>query len=839
MGNVDPDFGKGKTFAQCQESLVNLCKSFTNDINNLVSVVSQGPEKVSEVGETISEHIKELVLTSKAAAATTSDQALQALLLSQAKLLAEAMGNLLNECSSNDPDQQQIINKSKESSNIIGDLVSAIKANFVIFKDLESSIGIIQQQLTSLDGNSQPSGQTYSKIKESIAPLIRVLNSTATNLNSTDKSNVGQVGLTAKELGDTLTPLINLMKDAISTTTDTKSKNDIKKAAKALVSNISQLMQGAKLIGNNPKDTQALTSLNEGYKQLIKTSIPDFLQALKVGDVSAKQIEESIARIQESTNFLNTNFYFSKSGQMEKPKTNTPLPQLVTQLINTSNELSTKSSQLGESQSMTQDNLAPLISQISTIVETLSNNIVEVAGKTKDTQSQQEILSAGQAVAITLQQLALAAQNANKNPNDETGGELLNNSVQNVNNAINDLISVIQTSTAQSRRGENELENTSNQIRLILTQSIQDPNPSILNVVNGARKCTEAIATLVFATSQEDIINGAKIAEEAIKAILSNISSKAPSQDVQRALLEAAQNASRAMLELLNTVKSGDRDNPQVKLQIQTKGEDLTSLLNELVGVCNQYPEAMSLSLVEDNLEYKAEQQLLAAIELIKKAQQELSMTVIPEKGKKERSFGQVVGLEIDDYEITTELLEAVKEVVSCGSILLECAIVAQNERKEQNKNNVKYKNDPTWANGLISSSKSVAQSLMLLVRACNAAVRGELEEEAIIALSSTVAAATAQLVTASRVRANPNSKAQKDLDGSAKQVARSTDRMVKTAKKFTELREKIEDQIPQNPNLINKLEQQMSILRLEKQLEQARKNLGKINKDEYTKNKN
>jgi len=488
---------------------------------------------------------------------------------------------------------------------------------------------------------------------------------------------------------------------------------------------------------------------------------------------------------------------------------------------------------------MTQDNLAPLISQISTIVETLSNNIVEVAGKTKDTQSQQEILSAGQAVAITLQQLALAAQNANKNPNDETGGELLNNSVQNVNNAINDLISVIQTSTAQSRRGENELENTSNQIRLILTQSIQDPNPSILNVVNGARKCTEAIATLVFATSQEDIINGAKIAEEAIKAILSNISSKAPSQDFQRALLEAAQNASRAMLELLNTVKSGDRDNPQVKLQIQTKGEDLTSLLNELVGVCNQYPEAMSLSLVEDNLEYKAEQQLLAAIELIKKAQQELSMTVIPEKGKKERSFGQVVGLEIDDYEITTELLEAVKEVVSCGSILLECAIVAQNERKEQNKNNVKYKNDPTWANGLISSSKSVAQSLMLLVRACNAAVRGELEEEAIIALSSTVAAATAQLVTASRVRANPNSKAQKDLDGSAKQVARSTDRMVKTAKKFTELREKIEDQIPQNPNLINKLEQQMSILRLEKQLEQARKNLGKINKDEYTKNKN
>jgi len=124
----------------------------------------------------------------------------------------------------------------------------------------------------------------------------------------------------------------------------------------------------------------------------------------------------------------------------------------------------------------------------------------------------------------------------------------------------------------------------------------------------------------------------------------------------------------------------------------------------------------------------------------------------------------------------------------------------------------------------------------MLLVRACNAAVRGDLQEEAIIALSSTVAAATAQLVTASRVRSDPNSNSQKALDECAKSVARSTDKMVKTAKKFTEVSEKNEDLMPSNPNLINKLETQMDILRLEKQLEQARRNLGKINKDEYNK---
>jgi len=59
---------------------------------------------------------------------------------------------------------------------------------------------------------------------------------------------------------------------------------------------------------------------------------------------------------------------------------------------------------------------------------------------------------------------------------------------------------------------------------------------------------------------------------------------------------------------------------------------------------------------------------------------------------------------------------------------------------------------------------------------------------------------------------------------------------MVNSAKRISDSNENNEDILPTNTNIINKLEQQMSILRLEKQLEQARKNLGKINKDDYKK---
>jgi len=305
--------------------------------------------------------------------------------------------------------------------------------------------------------------------------------------------------------------------------------------------------------------------------------------------------------------------------------------------------------------------------------------------------------------------------------------------------------------------------------------------------------------------------------------------------------LEAAQNSSKAMLDLLNTVKTGDRDNPQVKTQIQTKGEDLTSLLNELVGVCNQYPEASNAQLAEDNLESKAEQGLLEAAEMIKKAAQELSFAQVKSVPESESALDKASGvrqLRINEAEIAQELIDAARRVTEVTGDLMAAAAIAQGERKETNKDNQKYRNDPTWANGLISSSKNVAAGVMMLVRVCNAAVSGDGEEEAIIATAKSIAASTAQLIAASRVRADPNSQSQKSLDNTAKNVASATNTMVSTAKKQGEIQEQIEELesggFGMTGGMVKKLEQQMEILRLEKQLEQARKGVGKLNKAGY-----
>ena len=71
------------------------------------------------------------------------------------------------------------------------------------------------------------------------------------------------------------------------------------------------------------------------------------------------------------------------------------------------------------------------------------------------------------------------------------------------------------------------------------------------------------------------------------------------------------------------------------------------------------------------------------------------------------------------------------------------------------------YKKDVAWSEGLISAACEVAATVQDLVQKANGSVTGDVETEAMVVSSKAVAAATAQLLVASRVRSDPNSKAQ------------------------------------------------------------------------------
>ena len=101
------------------------------------------------------------------------------------------------------------------------------------------------------------------------------------------------------------------------------------------------------------------------------------------------------------------------------------------------------------------------------------------------------------------------------------------------------------------------------------------------------------------------------------------------------------------------------------------------------------------------------------------------------------------------------------------------------------------------------------------------------------------VAATTAQLVAASRAQADPSSEAQKKLSAAAKAVAAATSQLVEAVKQISELA-RVEREMPANRRYTMSLsakadlEKQIEILRLEKQLQEARDELLAGRKAQY-----
>lgn len=147
------------------------------------------------------------------------------------------------------------------------------------------------------------------------------------------------------------------------------------------------------------------------------------------------------------------------------------------------------------------------------------------------------------------------------------------------------------------------------------------------------------------------------------------------------------------------------------------------------------------------------------------------------------------------------------------------------------------------WSEGLISAACSVAASVKDLVAKADGVVAGTTENEDLVVSSNQVAAATAQLLVASRVRSDPNSKNQQGLESASKAVTQATRNLVIAAQ--TEVKREVVEEdarasirgLSLTEVKIKEMEQQARILKLEKELEMSRVRLASMRKSQYENN--
>ncbi|KZF20492.1 ANTH domain-containing protein [Xylona heveae TC161] len=196
------------------------------------------------------------------------------------------------------------------------------------------------------------------------------------------------------------------------------------------------------------------------------------------------------------------------------------------------------------------------------------------------------------------------------------------------------------------------------------------------------------------------------------------------------------------------------------------------------------------------------------------------------------------------ELKIHDSILEAAIAVTNAIAQLIKAATISQQEIVKEGRGSSTraafYKKNNRWTEGLISAAKAVATSTNTLIETADGVISGRNSPEQLIVASNDVAASTAQLVAASRVKATFMSKTQDRLESASKAVTSACRSLVRQVQEIISQRNKDENEVVDYTKLsshefkVREMEQQVEILQLENNLAQARQRLGEMRKISY-----
>ncbi|XP_034173603.1 huntingtin interacting protein 1 [Osmia lignaria lignaria] len=192
--------------------------------------------------------------------------------------------------------------------------------------------------------------------------------------------------------------------------------------------------------------------------------------------------------------------------------------------------------------------------------------------------------------------------------------------------------------------------------------------------------------------------------------------------------------------------------------------------------------------------------------------------------------------------EVNEKILDSCTELMKCIRTLVKKSRLLQAEIVEQGKGTASatefYKRNHQWSEGLISAAKAVAMGANLLLEAADKVVAGNGKFEQLVVASQGIAATTAQLVVASRVKANRNSNNLAALSEASRDVTQATGSVVATAKNCSQLVEENDDLDVSGLTLHQakrlEMEAKVRVLELEQALETERLRLAALRRYHY-----
>lgn len=152
------------------------------------------------------------------------------------------------------------------------------------------------------------------------------------------------------------------------------------------------------------------------------------------------------------------------------------------------------------------------------------------------------------------------------------------------------------------------------------------------------------------------------------------------------------------------------------------------------------------------------------------------------------------------ELRVHDSILDAAMAITTAIAQLIKAATVTQQEIVQAGRGSSSrtafYKKNNRWTEGLISAAKAVAGSTNTLIETADGVLSNRNSPEQLIVASNDVAASTAQLVAASRVKAGFMSKSQENLEQASKAVGAACRSLVRQVQAMIKDRNAGEEQV-------------------------------------------
>ncbi|KAL0809871.1 hypothetical protein ABMA28_011355 [Loxostege sticticalis] len=406
--------------------------------------------------------------------------------------------------------------------------------------------------------------------------------------------------------------------------------------------------------------------------------------------------------------------------------------------------------------------------------------------------------------------------------------------VTNVTSLLKTVKAVEDEHTRGTRALESTIEAISQEIEVLLSDSPPKGTATAEELVRCTRQMTTATARAVAAgnaNKQDQLTAAANLGRKTVVDLLVACKAAAytaESIEVRQRTIEAgaaAASAYRALLTAVLNAVGGAQDKqhfPELSRRVAHAVADIIAAAELLKG--SDWVDPADPTVI-------AESELLGAAASIDAAARKLD-ALRPRRPVQVQETDE--SLNFDEM-----ILQAAKSIIAATSALVRAASTAQRELIDQGKvarRPAASSDDGQWSEGLVSAARLVAAAAHALVEAANALVQGAASEERLISSARQVAASTAQLLVACKVKADPTSESTRRLQAAGAEVIRSTDGLVRAARDAIHCEE--ERSLVLNRRMVGGIAQEIDarseVLRIEKELEEARGRLTAIRQAKY-----